>query len=50
MQLYQVFLLGNFKGGHFHLISDENKLLSNIPHSHNVKGGPTLALARDHLM
>ena len=30
MQLYPVFNLGYFKGGHLHLISDENKPLSNI--------------------
>ena len=35
-----VFNLGNFKGGHFHLILDENKTLPHIYHSHNVIDGP----------
>ena len=37
---HYVFNLGNFKGGHFHLISDENKTLPMFPHSLNVKDGP----------
>ena len=42
LTMLAVFNLENFKGGHFHSISDENiKNCPIFPHSHdNVKDGP----------
>ena len=45
-----VFNLGNFKGGHFHLISDENKILPWPQYFLFTTRCPTLDLARDHLI
>ena len=46
-----MFNLGNFKRGHFHLISDENKILPYIYFPiHIMQRWPTLAIARDHLV
>ena len=39
MLSYSVINLGNFKGGHLHLIPDEKKCPI-FPHSHNVKDVP----------